>query len=66
MRRECDPITDPQLRQSCLDSFSQHEPVPAHATSTRKVASPKLARHTTNYDVGSSTVPGQQQSPTGQ
>jgi hypothetical protein len=38
MRRECGPITDPQLRQSCLDSFSQYEPASAHATSTRKVA----------------------------
>jgi hypothetical protein len=35
MRRECGPITDPQLRQSCLDSFSQYEPAP-DATSTRQ------------------------------
>src|SRR5215470_5304722 len=38
MRRECGPITDPQLRQSCLDSFAQYEPAAARATSTRKVA----------------------------
>src|SRR5215471_4874027 len=38
MRRECGPITDPQLRQSCLDSFAQYEPTAAaHATSTKKV-----------------------------
>ena len=65
MRKECGPITDPQLRQSCLDSFSQYEPKPAHAISTRKVASSKPARHTSHY-VGSSTVPGQHQSRAGQ
>jgi hypothetical protein len=32
MRRECGPITDPQLRQSCIDSFTQYEPAAAHAT----------------------------------
>jgi len=26
MRRECGPITDPELRQSCLASFNQAEP----------------------------------------
>lgn len=26
MRKECGPITDPQLRGSCLASFSQQEP----------------------------------------
>src|SRR5215813_13799026 len=26
MRKECGPITDPQLRQSCLASFNQDEP----------------------------------------
>ena len=26
IRRECGPITDPQLRQQCLDSFAQYEP----------------------------------------
>ena len=25
-RKECGPITDPQLRQQCLDSFAQYEP----------------------------------------
>jgi hypothetical protein len=29
MRRECGPITDSQLRQSCLDSFAQYEPAAA-------------------------------------
>ena len=26
MRKECGPITDPQLHQQCLDSFAQSEP----------------------------------------
>ena len=26
MRRECGPISDPQLRQSCLATFGQDEP----------------------------------------
>src|SRR5215472_1747569 len=65
MRRECGPITDPQLRQSCLDSFAQYEPAAARATSTRKVASSKPARHTTHY-VGSSTAPRHHPSRAGQ
>jgi len=65
MRRECGPITHPQLRQSCLDSFAQYEPAAAHATSTVKVASSKPARHTTHY-VGSSKAPRQHPSRAGQ
>ena len=38
MRRECGPITDPQLHQQCLDSFAQYEPaggnMPASGSST--------------------------------
>jgi hypothetical protein len=29
MRKECGPVTDPQLRQQCLDSFAQYEPAGA-------------------------------------
>ena len=29
MRKECGPITDPQLHQQCLDSFAQYEPAGA-------------------------------------
>jgi hypothetical protein len=61
MRRECGPITDPQLHQSCLDSFT----AAAKATSARKVASSKPVRHTAHY-VGSSTAPRQHQSRSGQ
>jgi hypothetical protein len=37
MRKECGPISDPQLRQQCLASFNQDEPVtgssaPRHRT----------------------------------
>jgi len=65
MRRECGPITDPQLHQSCLDSFAQYEPAAAPATSTRKVASSKPTRHRPHY-VGSSTAPQQHKSHAGQ
>jgi len=65
MRRECRPITDPQLRQSCLDSFAQYEPAGAYATPTRRVASSKPTRHTAHY-VGSSTAPRQHQTRSGQ
>jgi hypothetical protein len=37
MRKECGPITDPQLHQQCLDSFAQYEPsgaAPAYGSST--------------------------------
>src|SRR6516165_2667950 len=65
MRRECGPITDPQLRQSCLNSFAQNEPAAGHATSSKRVASSKPARHTT-HSVGSSKAPRQHPSPAGQ
>ena len=29
VRKECGPITDPQLHQQCLDSFAQYEPAGA-------------------------------------
>ena len=32
MRKECGPITDPQLHQQCLDSFAQYEPSGGAAT----------------------------------
>lgn len=33
MREECGPITDPQLRQQCLDSFAQEGSGPAYGSS---------------------------------
>jgi len=32
MRRECGPITDPQLHQSCIASFGQDEPYTCSST----------------------------------
>ena len=42
MRRECGPITDPQLHQQCLDSFAEYEPAGA---STTGVGSSTPSRH---------------------
>ena len=35
MRKECDPISDPELRQSCLASFHQDEPSAGSSSSSR-------------------------------
>ena len=35
MRKECGPITDPQLREQCLASFRQDEPYAGSSTSRR-------------------------------
>ena len=35
MRKECGPITDPELRQSCLGSFKQDEPYMGSSTPRR-------------------------------
>jgi hypothetical protein len=35
MRKECGPITDPQLRASCLASFNQAEPYVGSSTPPR-------------------------------
>jgi hypothetical protein len=42
IRKECGPITDPQLRQQCLDSFAEYEPSGA---STTGVGSSTSSRH---------------------
>jgi hypothetical protein len=42
MRRECGPITDPQLHQQCLESFAEYEPAGA---STTGVGSSTPSRH---------------------
>jgi len=42
IRKECGPITDPQLRQQCLDSFAEYEP---SGTSTTGVGSSTSPRH---------------------
>jgi len=35
MRKECGPISDPQLRQACLASFNQDEPYAGSSTPRR-------------------------------
>jgi hypothetical protein len=35
MRKECGPITDPELRQQCLASFGQDEPYTGSSASRR-------------------------------
>jgi hypothetical protein len=50
MRKECGPITDPQLHQKCLASFQEYSPV-ASASHPRKVAS---SGHHARHYVGSS------------
>jgi hypothetical protein len=35
MRKECGPITDPELRQSCLATFKQDEPYMGSSTPRR-------------------------------
>jgi hypothetical protein len=35
MRKECGPITDPELRQQCLTSFHQDEPSMGSSTARR-------------------------------
>jgi len=59
MRKECGPITDPQLHEQCLASFSQDEPMVASAASHRRVAS---SRHHAKQYVGSSAGPRHYQS----
>lgn len=39
MRRECGPITDPQLHQQCLASFNQDEPYAGSSTTHRSYRS---------------------------
>jgi hypothetical protein len=39
MRKECGPISDPELRQSCLASFNQDEPYVGSSTPSRRYRS---------------------------
>jgi len=39
MRKECGPITDPELRQQCMASFRQDEPYAGSSTSQRHTRS---------------------------
>jgi hypothetical protein len=54
MRKECGPITDPQLHQQCLASFQKYSPKAASAAHPRKV--PSSGHHAKPYE-GSSAAP---------
>lgn len=43
MRRECGPITDPQLHQNCLESFAEYSPWAGNPTSAYGSSTP--SRH---------------------
>ena len=59
MRKECGPVTDPELHQQCLASFQEYSPMVASAASHQKVAS---SRHHAKQYVGSSAGPRHYQS----
>ena len=54
MRKECGPITDPQLRQDCMASFAQYEP----STGSRGRTMARGTTATGDFYTGSSTNPG--------
>ena len=54
MRKECGPITDPQLRQDCIASFAQYEP----STGSRGRTMARGTTATGDFYTGSSTNPG--------
>ena len=54
MRRECGPITDPQLRENCFASFAQYEP----STDRAAVRWPAERPPAAIFYTGSSTNPG--------
>jgi hypothetical protein len=47
MRRECGPITDPQLHQQCLASFAEYEP--SGASTTASGSSTSSRHYRSNY-----------------
>ena len=63
IRKECGPITDPQLRSDCIASFDQYEPPVASSATSGRVTS-STARH--HQYIGSSTAPRQYHSHSGQ
>jgi hypothetical protein len=65
IRKECGPITDPQLRADCIASFDQYEPLVASAAPPQRVASSTRSRHHQTHYVGSSTTPRHYQSHSG-
>jgi hypothetical protein len=65
IRKECGPITDPQLRADCIASFNQYEPSVASAAAPQKFASSTKSSHHQTHYAGSSTAPRHYQSHSG-
>ncbi len=64
MRKECGPVTDPDLHAQCIASFSQYEPATTSAATPSRIASSTMSgRH---HYTGSSTAPRHYQSRYGQ
>src|SRR5689334_21597763 len=65
MRKECGPITDPELREDCIRSFDMYEPLVASTAPPQRVASSTRSSHHRTHYVGSSTAPRYYQSHSG-
>jgi hypothetical protein len=61
IRKECGPITDPQLRADCIASFDQYEPLSVSTAPPQRSASSRSTHHRTE-GVGTSTPPHNYQS----
>ena len=57
IRKECGPITDPQLRADCIASFNHYEPLVASTPSYQRLASSTKPHRHQAHNVGSSTAP---------
>jgi hypothetical protein len=57
IRKECGPVTDPQLHADCLSSFDQYEPSVASTGSLQRFVSSTGPHHHQAHGVGSSTPP---------
>ena len=63
IRKECGPITDPQLKADCVASFDQYEPLVAPTTTTSPRRTVYSRHHPIHY--GSSATPRHYQSSSG-
>jgi hypothetical protein len=62
VRKECGPITDPQLHSDCIASFDQYEPLVASTPSPQRFASSTRSHPHQAQGVGSSAAPQHYQS----
>ena len=65
IKKECGPITDPQLREDCISSFDRYEPMVASASAPQRIASSASSNHHRTHYVGSSNAPRHYQSHSG-